>query len=459
MPQRAGETDFLRATLIALVLLGASLQAEPLPEYVRVKVLVHPAGARFLCGMQLGADTPGRLRVKTSRLPEDGLVDLFRGSDFQPGTDFVPVGVDAPGYAPYLTNVSLAELAGQPAPALLWPREVRLTPITWSARLRENPHLPALGLLAALLGAGLAGLSALWLGRRRQGQLRREARLRELGLTRQGLVGRVVDGLHILEELGQGGMATVYRVEPVDRPGQSLALKVLDQRTRDPKYLERFHREVRVCSRLRHPRLVLFHRAVDCEGLLGLLLELVRGSTLRNQVRPGGLPLETVLGWLEAIAQGLHYAHQQGVVHRDLKPENVMLDEQGQLKIMDFGIARLTEGTKLSETNAIIGTVAYMAPEQIAGQPVTPALDQYALGVMLYELLTGEVPYHSEYPFDVCRLHLESPRPDLLAARPDLPAGLQEVLHKMLAVAPQDRFADLEKAVRTLRFAAQSSRR
>jgi hypothetical protein len=438
--------------LLASLCLMAPAPASP-PDSIQVRVLVHPAGARFLCGR--GRETQAGLRLKAAQLPPDGLIQLQRDSDYSPLTDQIPVGLDAPGYAPYFANVSLSQLsAQQPGPALLWPQPVVLQPVSWQARARENP----LYLILPTLALGIAAAAALQgrkLARQGQGQKQRAARLRELGLERDQLVGRVIDGLHILEPLGSGGMATVYRVEPLDQPGQFLALKLLHPDSHYSKSLDRFHREVTICSRLRHPRLTLLHRAVDCDGMLGLLMELVPGTSLRAQIKPQGLPLKTVLDWLGAICQGLFYAHHQGVVHRDLKPDNVMLTPGGQIKVMDFGIARVQDGAKISESNSVIGTVAYMAPEQIGGGAVTPALDQYALGIMLFELLTGQVPFRSDNPFEVFRMHLESPRPQLAKARPDLPSGLQAVLDKMLAVKPEERFGDIERAMRTLRFAAE----
>ncbi len=430
----------MRGGLWALTL-SLACAAQPVPESIRVKVLVHPAGARFLCGIQLqkGSQerTPASLRVKVPHLEADGLVDLLLGSDYSELTDNIPVGVDAPGYAPFLTNVTRSQLTGDPA--LLWPETVHLQPVSWQAHLQENPAL----LLGPLLGLAVLAAIANHLRGRRPPKLAPK------------FSGQVIDGLRILGELGAGGMATVYRVEPVDQPGQLLALKLLHPGSKDPKFVERFRREVNVCSRLSHPRLMLLHRSLDCNGQLGLLMELVAGTTLRDKIPAAGfLPLATVVEWMGAICQGLFYAHSQGVVHRDLKPDNIMITPQGQIKIMDFGIARPTDGTQLSESNSVIGTVAYMAPEQISAGAVTPALDQYALGIMLYELLTGRVPFESANPFDIFRMHLEAPRPSLQKVRPELPRAVDDVMQKMLAICPEDRFGDVERAMRTLRFAA-----
>jgi hypothetical protein len=427
--------------------------AEP-PPFLKVQVNVQPRGARFLCGISLEkSNTPGRLKVKHQQLPASGDIELRLGQDYSAYSQQIAVGVDAPGYAPYVTNVSLERLvAGQPGPVALFESPVRLKPVSLAARMRESPWIPALAALMLAIGVG-TGLR-FWRRRgERRAQLRREQRLDKLGLKREGLVGTVVDGLQILDEIGAGGMGTVFRVEPVDKPGQFLALKVLDQGTGDPRFVERFHREVTVTARLSHPRLILLYRAVEADGLLGLLMELVQGHTLRREVRQGGQPMDKVLEWIGGMAEGLFYAHQQGVVHRDLKPDNVMVTPQGKIKLMDFGIARHASGAKLSETRSITGTVDYMAPEQIEGGPVTPALDQYAVGIMVYELLTGQVPYRAESPFDTFRLHLQAPVPDVLQLRPDLPPGVGVVLQRMLAKKPEDRFGDMERAMRTLRHA------
>lgn len=432
------------------------------PEYLKVKVEAYPPDASLLCGLDLRRQEPGQsktahkdnLKVKLKHLPEDGIVDLRLGTDYSGFSDNLAVGLEAPGYAPYTTNVSLKRLEeGQPGPVPLFPSPVRLTPISWQAYLSEKPWI--------LIGAVLVGMSLPFLllrllrQRRQLGlQYQREQRLASAGLQRQGWTGRVVDGVHILGELGSGGMATVYEAES---EGQSYALKILHQGARDPKYVSRFQREVSICSRLRHPRIVLLYRALEGDGLLGLLMEKVDGETLRAHIKPGGLPVETVSDWFAAISEGLFYAHHQGVVHRDLKPDNLMLTPQGKIKIMDFGIARRQDGPALTETGAVIGTIAYMAPEQIQGGEITPLADQYAMGVVLFELLTGRLPYLAENPLEVFHLHLSGEVPNPCRLRPDLSPGVGQVVERMLAKNPADRFGDIERAARTFRYAVKES--
>lgn len=434
-----------------LFLLCGPLWAQPLdpalvPESLRVLVKVKPANASFLCGIK----AKGSLKVKLQHLDASGEVLLVRNTDYSPQLELLQVGVAADGYETFLTQVPLAKLMeGQPAAVPLWEDTVRLKPLTVRAWVESNPWVWVFFLGIPLLGVvGAAGF--LRLRRARQLELQREERLRERGLKREGRIGLLVDGLQIQDELGAGGMATVYRVEAVDHPGQPMALKIIDQvgESRDQRL--RYHREVSICARLRHPNLVLIHRAIESDDFMGILMEYVEGESLRRWVgRP--IPLPQLTQWAIEIGEGLSYAHQQGVIHRDLKPDNVMLTRKGKVKVMDFGIARDTQVSMLTAAGGIVGTLAYMAPEQIAGGEVTAALDQYALGVMLFELVTGQLPFHSENPVELLRMHSEDPPPEASSFRPGLPERWNRVLQRLMAKRPQDRYADILSGAQALK--------
>ena len=248
-------------------------------------------------------------------------------------------------------------------------------------------------------------------------------------------------------------MATVYEAE---QEGQSYALKILDASASDVRQRDRFYAEVSICSRLRHPRIVLLYRAVEIEGVLALLLEKVEGHSLRSEVVPGGAPLSRVVEWFRGIAEGLQYAHDQGVVHRDLKPDNLMLDARREVKIMDFGIAQRPQGA-LPAVGAA-GTLGYLAPELLQGGAATPHSDQYALGIVLHELLTGQSPFAAESPLELLRHQLEGPAPDPARLRPQMPVALAGVVQRMLHPEVERRYPDVRSAAREFE-AAYNERR
>lgn len=437
----------LVATLACAILWSAAARAE-WPPYLQVKVQTVPGGAT-LCS---GITDRGKDKVVIQTLPEDGLVTLKRSEHYFDLDASLPFRVTKDGFDPVDTRVQIADLvtpSGGPVP--IWPAPVQLTPNTWMAWVQVHPVSVAAGAGCVLLGFAVAASAWMKLHTLRRGQLQRQAAIDRLGLERTEIIGSVIDGVQILEELGTGGMATVYRVQLVDDPNRSLALKVMHPGAQGERFLTNFHREVTLLARLRHPRLCLIHRAIDQGGIFGILMEYVEGCTLRSQVKGGGGDVDQILSWATAIAEGLFYVHSHNVVHRDLKPDNVMLTAQGKIKLMDFGIAReAAEADLISRGSSFAGTVAYMAPEQVSGQAITPALDQYALGSMLFELLTGRVPFPADNPLDSLRLHVSALVPDPCLLRDDLPRPFGQVLMRMLAKQPEERFADVVRAIRTL---------
>lgn len=266
-------------------------------------------------------------------------------------------------------------------------------------------------------------------------------------------VGRVLEGYRILQLLGLGGMARVYRAVPRDSldESQAVAMKVLNQQAAaDADLRARFEREMRVYNELIHPNIVRVLESGLYDGQMYLVMEMVQGSTLRAYVFEGGISPKKMLDLMAPVLQAVHFAHKKGIVHRDLKPENIMMTDKNVIKVMDFGLARSSQFSKLTATGSILGTPAYMSPEQIEGK-LHPATDQYALGVMIYELLTGKLPFYDENPVTLILEHLSKAVPPLAEKRPDL-AKVAPVVERMLAKAPLDRFADLEHALKALRF-------
>ena len=243
----------------------------------------------------------------------------------------------------------------------------------------------------------------------------------------------------ILGLLGRGGMADVYRAED-ERLGREVALKLVPPEfARDPDRVERFEREVRAAAKLTHANIVTVHE-FDREGSQPFYtMALMRGGDLKARIRaqPEGMPPEEARGIALALARALAYAHGRGFVHRDVKPENVLFDEDGVPQLTDFGIARaMSSGTRMTATGMSIGSPHYMSPEQARGQAVDGRSDLYSLGVVLYEMLTGEVPFDAADTFAVAYSHINDPVPEL----PGHLAGWQPLLERLLAKSPDNRY-------------------
>lgn len=243
--------------------------------------------------------------------------------------------------------------------------------------------------------------------------------------------------------LGRGGFASTYLARH-EATGQRVALKRLHpHRQDDAEFVGRFHQEAELGLRLRHPNLVPLVDPGPREGFW-LAMEFVEGQRLDERLAAGPpFSLEEVRALALGLAEGLAYAHAHGVVHRDLKPANIMLTPEG-VKIMDFGIARVMDAETLTTTYAFLGTPRYAAPEAQRKTTVGPAADRYALGIILFELLTGRPPFQGETPFDLLDQHRNRPLPDLADLRPDLPPEWIRLVTRLAAKAPDERPEDAE---------------
>jgi serine/threonine protein kinase len=255
------------------------------------------------------------------------------------------------------------------------------------------------------------------------------------------LIGRTLGTYKIIDEIGHGGMANVYRATQPSI-GREVAIKVLPPHfLQDRTFVRRFTREVQVIARLQHPHILPVYDFGEQDGLPYIVMAYMPGGTLADHIRKvGALPLAEVARLVEQIADGLDHAHQKGIVHRDFKPSNVLLDEHGNVYLADFGIAKVAESTTQLTGSGIIGTPAYMAPEVTRTDKVTHLVDVYALGVSLFEMLTGQHPYPSDTPVGVLLAHAAEPIPDITRSRPDLPVGVQHVIDRAMAKEPADRY-------------------
>ena len=276
-------------------------------------------------------------------------------------------------------------------------------------------------------------------------------------------VGETIAHYRVLKRLGAGGMGEVYLAED-ERLKRRVALKILPpELAGSPERLERFQREAEAVAALNHPNIVTIHSIESVEGLRFLTMELVDGPTLRQLLdRADPLPVADVLDLALQIAEGLAEAHAAGIVHRDLKPGNVMVAPNGRVKLLDFGLARtagpLQAGggqpqprTPITKDGAILGTVAYMSPEQLAGRPVDSRSDIFSLGIVLFELATGRHPFPAETEASILAKILEREPDDLLELRPDLPRPLERLVARCLEKDPAKRHQDTAQLARDLR--------
>jgi eukaryotic-like serine/threonine-protein kinase len=257
------------------------------------------------------------------------------------------------------------------------------------------------------------------------------------------VVGEVLSDRYELEELaGTGGMSSVFRAHDrlLDR---KVALKILHQQyTDDADYVERFRHEARSVAALSHPNIVTVIDRGEHEGRQFIVFEYIEGENLKRLIeRRGPAPVDQALELAMQIARGLSFAHQQGLVHRDVKPQNILLNGDGQAKVTDFGIARsLDVKHGMTQTGTVLGTSDYIAPEQAQGHRVDEHTDVYSLGVVLYELLTAEVPFPGENFVAVAMRHINEAPPAVRDRRPDVSPRLEAAVHRAMAKDPADRF-------------------
>jgi serine/threonine-protein kinase len=258
------------------------------------------------------------------------------------------------------------------------------------------------------------------------------------------LLGTTLSGRYRLEaRIGAGGMSTVYRAldETLQR---QVAIKLMNREVAsDSDQLERFRREARAVAQLSHPHVVGVIDAGEDEGRPYIVFEYVEGETLKERIRrQGRLPINEAVAYAIEIARALGAAHARHIVHRDVKPQNVLIDEEGSAKVTDFGIARTLDEEGLTADGRVLGTTDYVSPEQALGHQVTGQSDLYSLGIVLYEMLAGEVPFKGESQVAVAMKHVREDLPDVQSKRPEVSAALASVIDTATAKRQEDRYAD-----------------
>lgn len=428
------ETDFRR---------GVPVKLKMVPRIRRFELQTDPPGARVRSQQGFLERQPdGSLELDpVAYLP------LAGRAGGEPVYQRAPaeLTLEAGGYEPTSLTIEPEQWATGQLGSVALPAARGLGPFL--TRLRRSPG-PLL-LVLTLLGLGALKARQLAARARLAGQLES---LRADGSD--PLAGAELGGYRLAEQLGQGGAAAVYLGYPAASldPSKAVAVKVVHrQLAQDPDFLQRFYREVEVSGSLVHANIVELKDYGNQDGQLYLVLEYLKGTSLRDKVRPG-VPFSQVMDYLRPVAKALIYAHQQGVTHRDLKPENIMVTEQG-LKVMDFGFAKKHNASTITATGFIFGTPAYLPPEQARGE-ASAATDQYAFGVLAFELFTGRLPFEAEEPLALVMQHMSDPPPSPREFRPDLSVEVADVVLKMLAKDPADRYPSMSQAWQALEEAS-----
>jgi len=274
------------------------------------------------------------------------------------------------------------------------------------------------------------------------------------------MIGQALSHYRVLEKLGGGGMGVVYRAED-ERLRRHVAIKLLPQElTRDADAKRRFVLEAQAASALDHPNICTIHEIDETpDGQLFLVMAYYDGETLKTKIERGPLKLDAALDYAVQMAQGLVKAHGAGIVHRDIKPANTLVTSDGLVKILDFGLARLLGQTGVTRTGTTLGTPAYMSPEQMLGSEVDARSDLWSMGVVLYEMLSGQLPFGGEHPATIAHAITHATPAPLTSLRSGIPIELERIVGRMLAKSPADRYqtaADLLSELRRVQRESDS---
>ena len=276
------------------------------------------------------------------------------------------------------------------------------------------------------------------------------------------MVGRTISHFEILEKLGEGGMGVVYRARDL-KLDRLVALKILTpEQMANPRRRNRFAREAKAASALNHPNIVTIYEIESVAGVDYIAMEYIRGATLRELVPTVGMELSRALDYASQTASALAAAHAVGITHRDVKPANIMVNESGLVKLLDFGIALIEEPSVdasattstmafLTRPGTVVGTLAYMSPEQAHGGGVGPRSDIFSLGVVLYQMFTGTLPFQAASQVGLLYEIVHTPAPALSRMRPELPPALGQVVEKALEKDPEQRYQSAGELLQDLK--------
>ncbi len=281
------------------------------------------------------------------------------------------------------------------------------------------------------------------------------------------LSGTVLGTCTLQKVIGRGGMGAVFLAQQ-SRPRRQVAVKVLLpinqlQPSQKAAFLERFRRETDAAASLDHPNILPVHECGEHDGLAYLVMPYISGGTLRDELeKEGKLPLTRIVSYLDQMAAALDFAHERGIIHRDIKPANFLMTTEKRLMLTDFGLVKIATGghptqNPLSESGMPIGTPDYMAPEQVLGGEIDARADIYSLGIILYQMVTGTVPFKGEMPMRVALQHLNTLPPQPRSLRPDLPSGAEQVILRALAKRSSDRYMFAHDLANTFRQALETA--
>lgn len=423
-----------RRFVLTLLALSLTTRCWADEEYIKVLVSSIPEGAVVrLNNRELGR-TGVVFDYPVAKIPESGTLQLqLYLDDFQPEQLVMP----------------LSSLLMEGKEVVEFPKSaIQMSPANFRGWLKLNRVWVAFVSLV-LAGAGALGLRNRQLGQQSQSRDAQVNRLKDQITAQHEFALTKIGPYRILEQLGEGGIAKVYRAVPDETLDESkaIAVKILHPHLcKDGDHSQRFIREGRVSKDLIHPNIIRLFEIESDGDLVYLALELLKGQTLRDRIRQGTIPLGLARRLLSQIFAALVYAHQKGVVHRDLTPSNIMVCENTQVKLMDFGLARRREmGHTITVTGVVQGTPGYMAPEQLK-EELDARSDQYSLGVIMYEMLTGRRPIERSDPLQQIMATYTEDAPDPREINPEIPRDISELILKMLRRNPEDRFASMQEA-------------
>jgi len=272
-------------------------------------------------------------------------------------------------------------------------------------------------------------------------------------MHKSGLSGESLGPYQLVEQVGAGGMAAVYRA--IDsRSGAERALKVLSPTIGDDEqFVRRFRREGKLLARLKHPNIISVLDYGETGKSFYLVMPFIQGETLQRKLVHRRFSEAEIRRWIRQVAGALEFAHQRGVIHRDVKPSNILIDKSGDAFLTDFGLARLAESSGSLTGSLLLGTPAYVSPEQARSERLDARTDQYSLGVILFQLVTGRLPFETETPMATVMKHMREAPPQPRSLNPELPPAAEKVILKCLAKMPGDRFSSVGEAARTFEAA------